>query len=65
MNFLQYNIRGIYNNYSDLEQLRAKHNPIVIALQETHIKKTSPLNLIITKLFKKTIKIHQPKVLPY
>ena len=39
MNFIQYNVRGFYNNISDLELLKIKYDPVIISLQETHIKK--------------------------
>ena len=40
---IQWNIKGYINNYNDLQILIKKHNPKLIALQETHI--TSTLNL--------------------
>ena len=38
---IQYNIRGLNNNYTDIDILSHKYNPDIFCLQETHIKTNS------------------------
>ena len=38
---IQYNIRDLNNNYTDIDILSHKYNPDIFCLQETHIKTNS------------------------
>lgn len=59
MDIIQYNIRGLQNNRSDIDILKNIYNPSVFCLQETHIKfnnspKFKNFNLINNLNFKAT-----------
>lgn len=43
MNILQYNIRGFWNNYSDIPVLDKNHIIDIFSLQETHLKMNHPI----------------------
>jgi len=51
MKIIQWNMNGYINNYCELQTIIKKHSPLIISLQETHIKFTShipiPINYIL------------------
>ena len=58
---IQWNCRGLKNNFNELKLLISTHNPIAICLQETYLKETDTLNVKNYTLYNKFATVENGK----